>query len=177
MDVTKRQQQMRRGVAALRHQFAQGGSGVFSEVLAGADVAQVIEAEAGHYRNRCYPPLTTLRLFIGQVLSEDGACQDVVGRHLSECVATGRSACGLNTGPYCQARQRLPLAIPQRLSRMVGERLESRMPSAWCWRGRHIKLFDGTTVSMPDTPENQSVFPQSSEQKPELGFPVARIGG
>jgi hypothetical protein len=36
--------------------------------------------------------------------------------------------------------------------------------------------FDGTTVSMPDTPENQSAFPQNSEQKPGLGFPVARIG-
>ncbi|MBK9785909.1 MAG: hypothetical protein IPP59_17930 [Betaproteobacteria bacterium] len=45
------------------------------------------------------------------------------------------------------------------------------------WRGRHVKLFDGTTVSMPDTPENQRAFPQSSEQKPGLGFPVARIGG
>ena len=118
MDATKRQQQMRRGVTALRHQFAQGGSGVFSAVLEGADAAQIIETEAGHYRDRCYPPLTTLRLFIGQVLSEDGACQDVVGRHLSACVATGRRPCGLNTGPYCQARQRLPLAMPQRLSRM-----------------------------------------------------------
>lgn len=177
MDATKRQQQMRRGVTALRHQFAQGGSGVLSEVLAGADVAQVVEAEAGHYRDRCYPPLTTLRLFIGQVLSEDGACQDVVGRHLSDCVAAGRPPCGLNTGPYCQARQRLPLAIPQRLSRMVGKRLESRMPKAWCWRGRHVKLFDGTTVSMPDTAENQRAFPQNSEQKAGLGFPVVRIGG
>jgi hypothetical protein len=177
MDATKRQQQMRRGVTALRHQFAQGGSGVFSEALAGADAAQVIEAEAGDYRDRHYPPLTTLRLFVGQVLSEDGACQDVVGRHLSERVATGQPPCGLNTGPYCQARQRLPLAIPQRLSRMVGERLESRVPNAWCWRRRHVKLFDGTTISMPDTPENQRAFPQSSEQKPGLGFPVARIGG
>ena len=51
------------------------------------------------------------------------------------------------------------------------------MSKAWCWSGRHVKLFDGTTVSMPDTPENQCVFPQSSEQKPGLGFPVARIGG
>ena len=133
MDATKRQQRMRRGVTALRHQFAQGGRGVFSEVLAGANVARVMEAEAGHYRDRCYPPLTTLRLFVGQVLSEDGACQDVVGRYLSERVATGRPPCGLNTGPYCQARQRLPLAIPQRLSRIVGERLESRMPKFWCW--------------------------------------------
>lgn len=177
MDVIRRRERMRRGVMALRHQFAQGGNGVFSDVLAGEEVADIVATEAGDYRDRLYPPLTTLRLFVGQVLSEDRACQDVVGRHLSERVAEGRPGCGLNTGPYCQARQRLPLAIPQRLLRRVGERLEARMPKAWSWRGRHVKLFDGTTVSMPDTPENQGAFPQSSEQKPGLGFPVARIGG
>lgn len=177
MDAIKRQQQLRRGVASLRHQFAQGGDGVFSSVLSGSDAAKVVAEEAGPYRDRFYPPLTTLRLFIGQVLSEDRACQDVVGRHLSERVAAGHLPCGLSTGPYCQARQRLPLGIPQRLCRLVGERLEARMPKAWCWRGRHVKLFDGTTVSMPDTPDNQHMFPQNLEQKPGLGFPVARIGG
>lgn len=55
MDATKRQQQMRRGVVALRHQFAQVGCVVFSEVLSGADAAQVIAAEAGDYRERHYP--------------------------------------------------------------------------------------------------------------------------
>ena len=99
MDATQRQRQMRRGVTALRHQFAQGGRGVFSEVLAGADTVQVIEKEVSHYRDRRYPPLTTLRLFIGQVLLEDGACQDVVGRSLSECVATA----GLSLAPRSDA--------------------------------------------------------------------------
>lgn len=177
MDTIKRRERMRRNVIALRHQFAQGGSGVFSDVLPTAETAQLLATEAGNYRDRLYPPLTTLRLFIGQVLSEDRACQDVVGRHLSERVTGGRPPSGLNTGAYCQARQRLPLAIPQRLARMVGARLEARSPTAWRWRGHHVKLFDGTTVSMPDTPENQQAFPQSSEQQPGLGFPLARIGG
>ncbi len=29
---------------------------------------------------------------------------------------------------------------------------------------------------MPDTPSNQQAYPQSYEQKPGLGFPIARIG-
>lgn len=29
---------------------------------------------------------------------------------------------------------------------------------------------------MPDTPSNQQAYPQSHEQKPGLGFPIARIG-
>ena len=166
MDSNKRKERMRRGVMALRHQFAQEGNGVFANVLPAEEVQSVVSAEVGYYRDRLYSPLTTLRLFIGQVLSEDRACQDVVGRHLSERVAAGGPECGLNAGPYCQARQRLPLAIPERLCQGVGKRLEARMPRAWCWRGRSVKLFDGTTVSMPDTPENQRAFPQSSEQTP-----------
>jgi hypothetical protein len=41
------------------------------------------------------------------------------------------------------------------------------------WRGRSVKLLDGTTVSMPDTVANQAVYPQSGVQKPGLGFPLA----
>jgi Transposase DDE domain len=37
-------------------------------------------------------------------------------------------------------------------------------------------MFDGTTVSMSDTPENQEAYPQVYNQKPGLGFPIARIG-
>lgn len=177
MDSNKRQQRMRQGVVALRHQFAQAGNGVFANVLPTQEVLSLVSAQVGRYRNRLYPPLTTLRLFIGQVLSEDQACQDVVGRRLSERVAANESGCGLNTGPYCQARGRLPLAIAQRLYQRVGKALEARMPAAWCWRGRRVKLFDGTTVSMPDTVQNQSAFPQSPEQAPGVGFPIARVGG
>jgi hypothetical protein len=38
-----------------------------------------------------------------------------------------------------------------------------------------VYLFDGSTVTMPDTPENQDAYPQHDSQKPGLGFPLARI--
>jgi hypothetical protein len=50
-----------------------------------------------------------------------------------------------------------------------------RLPEGWRWHGHRVKLLDGTTVSMPDTPENQEVFPQYPQQKAGLGFPLARI--
>ncbi len=37
-------------------------------------------------------------------------------------------------------------------------------------------LFDGTTVTMPDTPDNQAAYPQVYNQGPGLGFPIARLG-
>ena len=66
--------------------------------------------------------------------------------------------------------------VPRTLGERIGNRLETAAPQEWRWQGRTVKLFDGTTVSMPDTPSNQNAFPQSREQKPGLGFPIARIG-
>lgn len=135
----------------------------------------MVEEETGSYRDRTYPPLTTLGLFLGQALSPDGACQDAVARHLSKRVARGAAPCSLNTGPYCKARQRLPLALIERLATAAGERLEAASASDWKWRGRAVKLLDGTTVSMPDTSANQAEYPQSGEQKPGLGFPLTML--
>lgn len=167
---------LRLGAIALRQQFVQLSGSVFSRVLGAAEIASVVATHVNDYRERIYSPLDTLRLFIGQVLSPDRACQDVVGRRLSERAAQGKSKCTLNTASYCSARARLPIGIPIALGNKIGARLESMAPETWRWQGRSVKLFDGTTVSMPDTPSNQAAFPQSHEQKPGLGFPVARIG-
>lgn len=85
------------------------------------------------------------------------------------------SAGSARTGGYCRARQRLPGAVVADLTRYLGRTLAEEVPSAWTWQGRSIKLIDGTTVSMPDTPENQQHFPQQTSQKPGLGFPIARL--
>ena len=49
--------------------------------------------------------------------------------------------------------------------------------NGWLWRGRHVKLTDGTTSLMPDTPENQARFPQHGSQAAGAGFPLARLVG
>lgn len=167
---------IRQKIAMLKQQFLQGDTGVFDQVLGNREIAAVADELVEPHRERIYPPLDTLRLFVGQVLSADRACQDVVGRRLSERVAQGQSVSALNTGSYCDARQRLPIKLPVTLGSVIGERLEAMTPPAWRWQGRCVKLFDGTTITMPDTPSNQQTYPQSPEQKPGLGFPIARIG-
>ena len=74
--------QLRRGAIALRQQFSLRCGGVFSRVLGDAEIASVVTAHVKNYRKRIYPPLDTLRLFVGQALSADRTCQDAVGRHL-----------------------------------------------------------------------------------------------
>jgi hypothetical protein len=146
-------------------------------VLEASVIAEALEKELGAVRERVYPPLMTLGLFIGQALSAEGACQDAVARHLSARCARGQGQCSLSTGPYCKARQRLPLGLIHRLGVAVGETLERASPPQWKWRGRSVKLVDGTTVSMPDTAANQARYPQSGEAVPGVGFPLAMVLG
>lgn len=129
----------------------------------------------GGHRDRVYPPLKTLELFIGQALDGDDACQDAVARNLSERTARRAPACSLNTGSYCKARQRLPLELIVEMQRALGRGMEGAQPQGWRWLGHPVKILDGTTVSMPDTEANQEAFPQSRAQRPGLGFPLARL--
>lgn len=162
-------------IRRLRQQFAQRAGTALGNVLPAGELERLVGDHAGDYRERIYAPLKTLGLFIGQALSADGACQDAVARNLSERTARGALGCSLNTGPYCKARQRVSLELIVALSRAIAQRLERAQPRAWRWRGRSVKLLDGTTVSMPDTPANQEAFPQGRAQQPGLGFPLARL--
>ena len=154
-------------VARFRRQFGDQPTRAIHEVLAADVVTALVKEEVGSYRERVYPPLTSLGLFIGQALSPDGACQDAVARNLSERRARGEAGCSLSTGPYCRARQRLPLGLIRRLGEAVGETLERSIPRNWKWRGRPVKLVDGTTVSMPDTPVQPGSLP--TERGAEAG--------
>lgn len=162
-------------VRRFRARFVQSVGAVLGDVIPRQALVQWVLEEAGAYRERIYNPFTTLTLFIEQVLGADHSCQDAVARGLSARVALGQPPCSLNTGPYCKARLRLPLALLTRLAREVGSQLGAGQPEAWRGRGREVKLIDGTTVSMPDTEANQTRFPQSREQRPGLGFPLARL--
>lgn len=124
-----------------------------------------------------YTPAVTLWAFLSQVLfkGEQRSCVAAVARVVVLLVALERGSCSSNTGAYCRARAKLSEAAIHRLAADVAEGCEKQVPAEWLWRGRHVHLVDGTTVSMPDTPENQEVYPQPSSQQKGLGFPVARL--
>lgn len=147
----------------------------FADLLPAATVAEALLAEGVTGRDRIFTPLVTLWTFLSQVLSPDPSCRAAVSRLIAYLAALGRPTCDPDTGAYCRARQRLPLGVVQRLARQTAATLQAAAPSHWLWKGRPVFLVDGTTVSMPDTIDNQRVFPQPRTQKPGCGFPIARI--
>ena len=162
-------------VRTLRRQFLQDGDLPFTDVLTEEVIAQALAAVTG-WLDRIFSPLVTLWVFLGQVLSADHSCRAAVARLIAHRLARGQGPCSARTGAYCQARQRLPESFFADVACSVGRRLDDQADRRWLWQGRRVYLFDGTTVTMPDTPENQAAYPQVYNQKPGLGFPIARLG-
>lgn len=147
----------------------------FFNVLTGPQLLEITDAHLPEHRERLYPPTVTLSMFMKQELEADHSCQQAVNAWAAQRAADGLRVCSVRTGAYCQARQRLPLAMVTALTHETGRLLSTRAPPQWGWRGRAVKLADGTTVSMPDTPQNQACYPQPASQAKGVGFPLARL--
>ena len=166
---------IRHQLRTLRRQFLQDGDLPFTDILTEEVIAQALTALSG-WLDRIFSPLVTLWVFLGQVLSADHSCRAAVARLIAHRLARGQRPCSARTGAYCQARQRLPESFLAAVACSVGRALDERVQQRWLWQGRRVYLFDGTTVTMPDTRENQAAYPQVYNQKPGLGFPIARLG-
>jgi hypothetical protein len=164
-----------RHVEDFRRQFAQGDSLPFQSVLSQQCIQDVWQAEGCSYRKRLYTPWITLWMFLSQVLSADGSCRLAVARLLAWRSSRGLAACSAETNRYCEARARLPEACLQRLVRQTGGELDRQANLEWKWHGRSVKVVDGSTLTLPDTPANQQAYPQHPKQQPGLGFPLVRI--
>jgi len=163
---------------ALLHSYAQDDGLPFASVLTEDDIQHTADAEGVSFGNQdddVYTPAVTLWGFIGQVLSGHKSCVAAVARIIALRIAMGLPACSAATGAYCKARAKLPEPFLRRLTYQVGRELEDQAPSHWRWHNRRTLLVDGTTCTLPDTPENQAAYPQQRGQKCGLGFPILRL--
>lgn len=76
---------------------------------------------------------------------------------------------------YCTARGRLPLALLQELLARTWALAPAGDVAARLWKGHRLWHVDGSSFSMPDTPELQQRFGQPKAQRQGCGFPVAHL--
>lgn len=163
--------------AAFTRQARSMDSSRFFQLLTEAPLLETVEALSGDHRERVFPPTEALSMFLAQALNEDRSCQGAVNAAAIKRASGGLPACSTHTGGYCKARQRLPLERVRSLVRHTGQWIDAQVPGQWRWQGRPVRLVDGTTVTLPDTPANQASYPQQSSQAAGLGFPIGRIVG
>jgi hypothetical protein len=120
------------------------------------------------FRNRLLTPLVTTHLFLRQILEGNASVPDL--QRITKFP--------FSLSAYCDARQRVPLNFFQRLHHAVIGHCrpysENDRDALWC--GRHRVFFlDGTSFSMPDTPELRDEFGQPGGQAEGCGFPTAHL--
>jgi hypothetical protein len=148
----------------------------FQELLSDERILEALARAGVEFRDRVYNPMVTLWAFLSQVMGgNDSSCQKAVSRVLVDRLQHGKPACSPETTSYCAARGRLPEEVVADLARQSGRDLDRQADADWLWNGRSVKVVDGSTFTMADTPENQAEYPQSRNQKPGLGFPIARF--
>jgi hypothetical protein len=119
--------------------------------------------------------------FFDQVQTPGGSCREAVRKVIAfvrrKFPRETAPAMSPNTAAYCKARAKIPLNVLDEISTHLADRMHSHIPRGGLWHGRHVRLVDGTGISMPDTPANQEQWPQSKSQKPGCGFPMMSLVG
>jgi len=133
----------------------------FFNVLTGPDLLDRTDAYLPAHRERLYPPTVTLSMFMKQALSADRSCQRAVNAWAAQRTAEGLTVQSIRTGAYCRARQRLPVQMVTALARESGRLLSKQARRGWRWRGRVVKLADGTFIAGSFTQSNDGEYIQT----------------
>lgn len=146
-------------IARIVNQFKQS----WSSELEDEAIERACE-EAGHkWRERDLGPVTTVKMFLLQILYGNVACEYVP--HLAGKDVTGSA--------YCAARGRLPLAALQTLLTRCTVKMAESVRDTGLWLGHRLFLVDGSSFSMPDTDQLREHFGQPGGQAAGCGFPTA----
>ncbi|BDM78126.1 hypothetical protein AM10699_09960 [Acaryochloris marina MBIC10699] len=166
---------MSQSAEILKHQFSKSLGLPWMDILPASRLTDILEEESISYRNRVYTPIVTLWAMLYQALSADKSLRNTV-----KCITTWLTAAGLqtpssDTGAYSKARGRLPESVLQRLIPETANHIEQSIPPEHHWCNRPVKVYDGTTVLMADSADNQAEYPQHGNQAAGCGFPIARL--
>jgi hypothetical protein len=135
------------------------------------------QEEGAHSRDRCWNLRLVFWTFLWQISQAGASCREAIRQAKALCLAGGTPPPPDTTSPYCQARAGLPLERLQDIHDALVQESRAATATRDLWLGREVLVVDGSSVTAPDTAENQQAFPQQSVQKPGCGFPIIRLVG
>jgi DDE family transposase len=135
-----------------------------------------VKAPSGpNSRDSIYTQWRTFRCFLWQCLNVGTPAREVVRQLQALWELHGAAPISSKDGAYCVARQRLPETPFTRALQATAAACDQLTPAPAFLGGRPLKLADGTTLSAPDTPENQQAYPQVSTMRKGCSFPIMRV--
>ena len=112
-------------------------------------------------RRSMFSKENTFWAFLGQVIDADGGCKEVVRKLQSYASLRGTMIPSSSTASYCTARKKLDEKTLTNVFQYTSEQGDKPTQTGLL-RNRRVIVVDGTGLSMPDTPANQDVWPQSA---------------
>lgn len=166
----------RSGFRAIADAFLSQPGLPFARVLSAERIERVFAKHGNLFGGSVYTTAVMVWSFLNQVLRDgkEASCQAAVARVVAHQQQTGGATPTSDTGDYCRARGKLSEAALHALTVEIAADVQQQADPGWLWKGRHAKLVDGFTFTMPDTPANQAAYPQPTSQKPGVGLPIAR---
>jgi hypothetical protein len=76
-------------------------------------------------------------------------------------------------GAYCRAKARLPVSEFPKALAATAQAADRSAPALTWLQGRRVKIVDGTTLTLADTPKNRAAYP--ALHSPEPNFPMLRL--
>lgn len=119
--------------------------------------------------------LTLQRLGCGKTLAK--VVRDVLSHNrelLPQNKRVQEGTLSLSSAAYSNARQRLTLETVEYFADRVSRSIIASSPPCW-FAGRRAFILDGTTITLPPTPELQEAFPPATNQHGETVWPVAML--
>jgi len=151
------------------HQF----ESLFSSFIPRWRLAQ--EEAGAHSRDRRWNLRLVFWTFLWQVAQAGASCREAIRQAQAACLLACRQVPPDENSPYCQARSALPIERLQDIHDGLVREADAAVAAQDLWCGHRVYAVDGSTVTAPDTPDNQAVYPQQSVQKPGCGFPIVRL--
>jgi hypothetical protein len=133
------------------------------------------EEEGPNSRERDFPLRLTFECFLWPMLKPRTACREVVRQIQALRTLHGRPPISEDDSAYIQARLRLPKERLEKALESTAQTADRRAGPSSRLQGRPVKVADGSSTQLADTPANQQSYPQPRSQKPGCGFPLMKF--
>jgi|SRR6266480_1216006 len=133
------------------------------------------QEEGLNSRERIFTLRLTFECFIWQLLNPGTSCREVTRQVQGLLRLCGRAPLDEGDSAYIQARLRLPKEQLQKALSTTARAADGRIGPTQRLQGRTVKVVDGSTTQLADTPQNQKRYPQPTSQKRGCGFPVLKL--
>jgi hypothetical protein len=121
------------------------------------------QEEGPHSSNRCWNLALTFWTFRWQIAQAGASGREAIDQARNLCQVQKRPLPPDKTSPYCQARGQLPLERLDDIHQALLTEAQAAVATKDLWCGLRVHLVDGSTLTAPDTPENQALSCKTPE--------------